>query len=175
MVLELGCGGGRISRRVAPLVQELVCTDVLASMVAEAAENLVAYPNVKVAQTGGYGLPEFGEHSFDVVFAQGVLGYLDPNPLLAMLDEVARVLRPSGLCVFNFATIDHPRDVEWQLDAVREQARRHRFSGATDRVYTRSQLVAMYQAVGLEVLPSADSSGPGRVVITGRRAPAGAP
>jgi SAM-dependent methyltransferase len=171
IALELGCGGGRISRRVAPMVGELVCTDVLASMVAEASENLAAYANVTVAQTDGFALHEFQERSFDLVFAQGVLGYLDPNPLLGMLDEVARVLRPDGVCVFNFSTIDHPQDMRWQLDTVREQARRRRFSGATDRAYTRAQLSTMYEAVGLHVLPAADlaDAGAGRVVIAGQR------
>lgn len=174
MALELGCGGGRISRRVAPLVRELVCTDVSASMVAEASENLASYPNVTVRHTDGFALREFFERSFDLVFAQGVLGYLDPNPLLAMLDEVARVLRPGGVCVFNFSTIDHPRDAGKQVATVREQACRRRFSGGTDRVYTRAQLVAMYEAVGLELLPAVDAfaPGPGRVVVAGRR-PAG--
>ncbi len=169
--LELGCGGGRISRRVAPLVAELVCTDVLASMVAEASENLAPYANVRVARTNGVALHEFEERSFDLVFAQGVLGYLDPNPLLAMLDEVARVLRPGGVCVFNFSTIDDPQDARWHLETLREQARRGRFSAATDRAYTRAQLVATYEAAGLQVLPAADTSapGPGRVVIAGRR------
>jgi ubiquinone/menaquinone biosynthesis C-methylase UbiE len=170
--LELGCGGGRISRQVAPLVRELVCTDVLASMVAEASQNLASYANVTVARADGFALREFRERSFDLVFAQGVLGYMDPNPLLGMLDEVARVLQPGGVCVFNFSTIDHPLDVRWQLDAVREQARRRRFSGGTDRVYTRAQLSAMYEAVGMQVVPAADlsASGSGRVVIVGQRA-----
>ena len=176
IALELGCGGGRISRRVAPLVRELVCTDVMPSMVTEASENLASYANVRVAKTDGFTLREFSERSFDVVFAQGVLGYLDPNPLLGMLDEVARVLAPGGVCVFNFSTIDDPQDVRWQLEAIREQASRRRFSGATDRVYTRAQLVAMYEAVGLEALPAADlsASGAGRVVIVGRRPASGA-
>ena len=103
-------------------------------------------------------------------------GWVHGTALLGMLDEVARVLRPDGVCVFNFSTIDHPQDMRWQLETVREQARRRRFSGATDRAYTRAQLSAMYEAVGLQVLPATDLSAPGpwRVVIAGRRPAGGA-
>src|SRR5437763_5408458 len=103
-VLELGCGGGRISRHVAPMVGELVCTDPSRAMVAEARENLAMFANVRVAATDGFALSEFTDGAFGIVFAQGVLGDLDPNQLLALLDEVRRVLRRGGVCVFNFFT-----------------------------------------------------------------------
>jgi SAM-dependent methyltransferase len=173
VVLELGCGGGRISRHVAPLVGRLVCTDPALAMTHEARENLAAFPNVEVARTSGRGLGEFAQHSFDVVFAQGVMGYLDPNPLLAMLDEVHRVLRPGGVCVFNFLTIDHPEDGRELLETVRGQARRARLHGGTDRAYTAAYLRALHQLAGLTPLRPGAGAQPegqrGRVVLAAQR------
>jgi SAM-dependent methyltransferase len=167
--LELGCGGGRISRRVAPDVRRLTGTDPSRAMIGEAAENLAAFANVSVRLTDGFSLAEFSDRSFDLVFGQGVLGYLDPNPLLALLDEIHRVLRPGGASVFNFLTIDHPANLAVHLDTVRRQARRRRFHGGTDRAYTLGQLRALHEAVGLQPLGPAGEIATGRVVLSARR------
>lgn len=149
--LELGCGAGRISRHVAPLVGELVCTDVSAAMVAEARANLRSHTNTTVARTDGYTLGEFAGESFDLAFGQGVLGYLPPNQLLALLGEIARVLRPGAVSVFNFFTIDDPRAGATHLATVLQQARKRRPHGGIDQAYTRAQLEAMHELAGLAV------------------------
>jgi SAM-dependent methyltransferase len=173
-VLELGCGAGRISRHVAPLVAELVCTDCSRAMLAEARENLEAFTNVHFAATDGFALSEFPDGRFDVVFAQGVLGYLTPNQLLGLLDEVHRVLVDDGACVFNFQTIDDPERAHEQLVAAREMARRRRLHGGVDCAYTRGQIEALYRTAGLVVqpttAPAAQAPG-GRLVLTARRGP----
>jgi SAM-dependent methyltransferase len=162
-VLELGCGGGRISRHVAPLASELVCTDQSRLMVFEARANLSVLSNVRVETTDGFALSEFADASFDIVFGQGVLGYLAPNHLLGLLDEVRRVLVAGGMCVFNYFTIDRPGDAQHHLSAVRGMARRRRLWGSVDVGYTRAQLDALYRVVGLEPLgTSTGSEGPGR-------------
>jgi 2-polyprenyl-3-methyl-5-hydroxy-6-metoxy-1,4-benzoquinol methylase len=43
-VLDVGGGDGRLSRHVAPVAREVVVSDVSATMVREAGENLAAYP-----------------------------------------------------------------------------------------------------------------------------------
>jgi ubiquinone/menaquinone biosynthesis C-methylase UbiE len=151
-VLELGCGGGRTSRHVAPVVRELVCTDVSKTMLKEARENLAMYRNVKFAQTRGYTLEQFADREFDLVFGQGVLSHLDPNPAYALLDEAARVLTPGGLCVMNFFTIDRPAWAKDHLEAVRLSARSGNFGAGQPRPYTADQLDAMYASVGLQVI-----------------------
>jgi SAM-dependent methyltransferase len=167
--LELGCGDGRISRSVAPRVANLVCTDVSRTMVKEATENLADHDNVRCQKVDGFTLSAFADESFDLVFAQGVLTYMDPGPLLALLDEVQRVLRPSGTCVFNFATIDDELLAQYLLEAARTDARRRRVSPAHERPYAETQIQAMYRAVGLDVLPSPSREPGDRLVVIGRR------
>ncbi len=169
--LELGCGAGRISRHVAPLVAELICTDMSAAMIAEARENLRMFANAKAQTTDGWTLSEFDEKSFDIVLGQGVLGYLGLNHLLALLAEIRRVLRPGGVTVFNFMTIDDPLDAAQHLEAVLKMARRRRPHGGVDQAYTRAQLDAMHTLAGLDVVaPERREPGErGRIVIVGRR------
>lgn len=169
-VLELGCGAGRISRHVAPLVGELVCTDPSRAMVAEASENLSTFANVRVAVTDGFSLHELDDAAFGVVFGQGVLGYLGPNQLLGLLDEIHRVLIPCGVSVFNFFTIDDPRDARNHLAAVRQQARRRHHHGGIDCAYTRGQIEALHVVAGLHPSQAADGEpSQGRIVISAAR------
>jgi ubiquinone/menaquinone biosynthesis C-methylase UbiE len=167
--LELGCGDGRISRSVAPHVANLVCTDVSRTMVDEAAKNLAVHDNVRCEKVDGFVLSAFPDESFDIVFAQGVLTYMDPGPLLGLLDEVKRVLRPSGTCVFNFATLDNEASAQYLMEAARTDARRRRVSPAHERPYAEAQIHAMYRTAGLEVLSSPLREPGERLVVVGRR------
>lgn len=166
-VLELGCGDGRVSRHVAGHVSGLVCTDVSRLMVAEARRNLAHFHNVQYRVTDGLTLREFGDASFDLVFAQGVLTFTDPNRTLVLLDETRRLLRGDGVCVYNFATIDDPEEGRQHLQRVLRQARRGRLTGGLAYGYTLDQLSAMYRAAGLHLLDrSRGGHGESRLTLT---------
>ncbi|MHB1569651.1 MAG: class I SAM-dependent methyltransferase [Solirubrobacteraceae bacterium] len=167
--LELGCGAGRISRQVAPAVRELVCTDVSPMMIAEARDNLRSFANVRAQTTDGFTLSEFGDGAYDVVFGQGVLGYLPPNQLLGLLGEVARVLRPGGVSVFNFSCVDDPQQAREHLATVIRAARARRLHGAIDEAYTRRYLEDLHELAGLPAQPGEPARAGERVVIIGRR------
>ena len=168
-VLELGCGAGRISRHVAPAVRELVCTDVSPMMIAEARDNLRPFTNARAQTTDGYTLSEFPDAVYDVVFGQGVLGYLPPNQLLGLLSEVARVLRPGGISLFNFSCVDDPERAGEHLATVMRAARRRRLHGAIDEAYTRRYLEDLHQLAGLAPERGEPASGGERAVIVGHR------
>jgi SAM-dependent methyltransferase len=151
-VLELGCGDGRVSRHVAPAVGELTCTDVSATMLREARANLEAFGNVRFMRTQGFTLEGFSTGEFDLVFGRGVFAALDMNPALAMLDECARVLRPGGRFAADFYTVDPPGAMQHQVKAVREAARRRRFTAGEMRPYSEAQVRTLCEGVGLEEL-----------------------
>ena len=150
-VLEVGCGAGRVSRHVAPLVRELVCTDASRALLREARANLAGSRNVRFVRKRDYTLREFADASFDLCFAQGVFSYIDPNPALALLSETQRVLRPGGACVFNFFTIDRPAWAAEARDDALSSARRGRFGASHPRAYSEAQIAALYEAAGLRV------------------------
>ena len=89
ILLDVGAGDGRLSRHVAPLAREVVVSDVSPTMVREAGENLESHSNVTTHLARGVTLDPLPAASFDVVFAQGVLSYLEVNQGLALLDEMA--------------------------------------------------------------------------------------
>lgn len=153
-VLEVGGGDGRISRHVAPRTRRVVVSDVSPTMVKEARENLAKFKNVTTHLARAYTLAPLEDASFHVVFAQGVLPWLDVNVGLALLDEMHRVVRPGGTIVVNAYTIDRKPWADEQVQAARMSARRGFFGAGVMRVYSEGQLEAMLQAVGFDVRDS---------------------
>jgi SAM-dependent methyltransferase len=151
-VLELGCGAGRLSRHVPERVRSLVCTDVSPAMVREAQRTLGRFANVEVRVTNGYELREFADRSFDLVFAAGVIGYVDPVQLLGLLDEVRRVLRDGGELLFSAALIDEAQVAKSALAAARAAAAHRRPSGIVDRPYCLAQIEALLRLAGLDLV-----------------------
>ena len=150
-VLDLGCGGGRVARLVAGQVGELVCADISEVMLAEARRALTGSTNVSFVRTRGLELENMEGESFDVLYAHDVFVTFDPNPLLALLDEGRRVLRPGGAFVASFYTIDRPAWAEAQLSLVRRGRRWGEFGASYPRPYTAGQIDALFDAAGLTV------------------------
>ena len=162
--LELGCGAGRVSKRVASDVGELIASDVSARMLREAKTNLKEHPNVRFVRTRGFALDQFADGEFDVVFAHGVLGHLDPFPLLALLAESRRVLRAGGHCLANFHLISGSEDAEAALREAVRSATRNRLPAA-DRPYTADQIRVLYEAAGFVETRISESTGANSVVV----------
>jgi SAM-dependent methyltransferase len=147
-VLDLGCGGGRLARLVAPHVRELVAADPSAYLLAEARENLDGIANVRFARTSAFVLDGFEDASFDAVFSHGVFSYLDLNQALAVFAEVRRILRPAGPFLLNVFTIDKPAWAAGAVADAREAARLRRFHAFVRRPYTSTQIEALLTAAG---------------------------
>jgi len=98
-VLDLGCGGGHVTYRAAPLASEVVACDVTADMLdavlRTAAER--GLTNVTVQQAPAESLP-FDNGSFDVVVARYTTHHW--HDMNAGLREVRRVLRPGARALF---------------------------------------------------------------------------
>lgn len=98
-VLDLGCGGGHISYRVAPHVASVVACDVtlpmLEAVAATAAERGLS--NITVQQGAAEALP-FPAGSFDAVLCRFTAHHW--QDFEAGLREARRVLKPGGRSVF---------------------------------------------------------------------------
>jgi ubiquinone/menaquinone biosynthesis C-methylase UbiE len=150
-VLDLGCGAGRMVRLVAPLVGHVTGVDVSGMLLDEARENFADVPNVDFAQTSRYALGPLPDASFDLVFSAYVLMNLDLIAVIALLDEISRVLKPGGMSIINFHTMDRPFGQEYALKIARAAERRGRVGGSAMKPYVNAQVNAMHQLVGLNI------------------------
>jgi SAM-dependent methyltransferase len=77
VVLEIGCGVGRVGRSVAPLCREWIGCDVSPPMLNLARTYLADLQNVRLVETSGFDLGAIASESVDVVYCTVVFMHLD--------------------------------------------------------------------------------------------------
>jgi SAM-dependent methyltransferase len=97
VAVEIGCGVGRMTARLAELARTVIATDVSAEMIAHARRNLADRSNVEWVVVPGDGSLPLETASVDVVFSYIVLQHVPTaQAQLRYLQESIRVLRPGG-------------------------------------------------------------------------------
>src|SRR5437868_15182180 len=96
VVLEIGCGIGRVGRLVAPLCRKWIGCDVASNMLSLAAERLRDLPGVELKEISGYDLRGVADASADVVYCTVVFMHLESWDRYNYILEAYRVLRPNG-------------------------------------------------------------------------------
>jgi SAM-dependent methyltransferase len=107
-VLDAGCGTGRIAAALCRMGHRGVGVDKDAGLVDIASKRYPGVPfltcdllELTAEKLRGVGVPD----SFDVIILAGnVMVYLAPGTERAVLDNLARLLRPAGRIVAGFAT-----------------------------------------------------------------------
>lgn len=115
-VLEIGCGVGRMTHRLAQLSAAVVAADVSPNMLTACRRNLAGFDNVEFTLLPGDGsLPGVEPASIDVAFSYITFQHV-PSAAAQQryLNEAARVLRPGGrLAVQIRGTSAIARALDW--------------------------------------------------------------
>lgn len=101
IVLDVGCGIGRVEKFLAEHCRELHATDISAVMLRKAFERL-PFPNVFLMLGNGRDLSMYQDAKFDVVFSLLVLQHLEKEDAFFYLLEFNRVLKDGGKCIVQF-------------------------------------------------------------------------
>lgn len=97
VVLEIGAGVGRMTKRLAALGQRVIACDISAEMLSRAKVNLAALSNVDYVVVPGDGTLPVESGSVDVVFSYIVLQHVPTRAdQVRYLAEAIRVLAPGG-------------------------------------------------------------------------------
>ena len=96
VVLEIGCGVGRVGKVVAPLCRKWIGCDVASNMLSLTAQRLKDFSNVELVELSGYDLSGIADASVDVVYCTVVFMHLEPWDRYNYISEAFRVLRPKG-------------------------------------------------------------------------------
>jgi len=102
VIVELGPGSGRLSRYLIGHCRELIAVDNSKYVCKWMRRYLEGKGRFQVHHISGPRLPAVGDGTADAVVAHGVFEHLDLDETYWFLAEFARVLRPGGVCSFNF-------------------------------------------------------------------------
>jgi ubiquinone/menaquinone biosynthesis C-methylase UbiE len=120
VILDIGCGIGRLEAALASKIRRIVGTDVSFEMVRIAKERCAGQGNAVFRLTSGLDLAEFADATFDCVLAVDVFPYLvaaGGGLAERHFREAARVLKLGGeLAILNYSYRDWP---EQDRDDVR--------------------------------------------------------
>ncbi len=104
-VLELGCGGGRLSGYLLELARDFRGLDISPLMVEHCSR---MYPGGTFELGDLRDLSRYGAGSLDVVFASfNVLDVLDQSERLRVLVELHRIIAPAGLLIMSSHNLAH--------------------------------------------------------------------
>jgi SAM-dependent methyltransferase len=102
VIVEIGPGSGRLSRHLIGRCQELIVVDISKYVCKWMRSYLAGKGRFQVHRISGPWLPMLGDAAADAVVAHDVFEHLDLDEIYWYLSEFARVLRPGGVCSFNF-------------------------------------------------------------------------
>ena len=104
VVVEIGCGIGRITRPLADRARAVKAFDVSDEMLRQAREANAHLANVDWILGDGASLAGVGDGEADVVFSHVVFQHIpDPAITLEYVRDMGRVLRPGGWAAFGIS------------------------------------------------------------------------
>ena len=105
VVVDIGCGVGRLTRALAARAGRVYGLDVSAEMLARAQEHNGDLENVEWVHGSGRDLSAIGDGAVDGCFSHVVFQHIpDPAVTLSYIRDMGRVLRPSGWALFQVST-----------------------------------------------------------------------
>ncbi len=156
-VLDVGCGSGLQSVRLAPHADEVVGIDLSRELIEVAKDRCKPYANVTLKVADACKLP-FEDGSFDLVISYGdVLSHIVTGYDLAV-SEMARVSKPGAIVTleadtkWNLGIFYHPFEL---ADAMRAKGIGHAtrvWEGMRFKTFTYRELTGLLESNGLEVL-----------------------
>jgi 2-polyprenyl-3-methyl-5-hydroxy-6-metoxy-1,4-benzoquinol methylase len=127
-VLELGCGGGKFSMRLAPRSGSLMCTDISDEMIGQTRATLTANglgTNVDYRRLNGIDFEGIPSNSIDFVFSYDVLLHLQPQNLFSYLFDARRILRAGGVFMLHQIDLTTPGGMDHFLVQYQHETWKH--------------------------------------------------
>jgi SAM-dependent methyltransferase len=123
VILEIGCGVGRMTKHLAEIFGRVEAVDVSGEMIARARENLADLANVRLHETNGVDLAPFSEDTFDFCFSYIVFQHIPlREAVVSYIQEVHRTLKSGRLFKFQVKGADITPDTDtWRGVGFSEQ------------------------------------------------------
>ncbi|MEM2144030.1 MAG: class I SAM-dependent methyltransferase [Candidatus Jordarchaeaceae archaeon] len=148
IVLDIGCGIGRVEKFLAQHCKEIHGVDVSSRMLKFAKENLKEHPNVFLHRTNGKDLSLFSDGKFDFVFSLLTLQHMEKEDVFYYLIEIRRVLKKGGKVYLQFPNFLPDKIFKWFAEYAKKGAKHI----ARVRGYTEPEVKKMLYHAGFDIL-----------------------
>jgi ubiquinone/menaquinone biosynthesis C-methylase UbiE len=148
VALDLGCGIGRVARYLAPRCATLWAVDASPRMLELARDRMAELPNVRYARCVDTAIPDVADGAVDLAYALLVLQHLEREDAFLLLEELHRVVAPSGTVVVTFPNLLSDTYLSAFVDYVRGGEVTNR---ARARMYTPEEVRRVVTAAGFDV------------------------
>jgi ubiquinone/menaquinone biosynthesis C-methylase UbiE len=105
VVMDLGCGIGRVARYVAPTCRVLWAVDASDVMLGHARRRLAGAGDVRFARSEGTNVPAIPDDAVDVAYSLLTLQHLEREDAFALLRDLRRIVRPGGRAYLTFPNV----------------------------------------------------------------------
>ena len=105
VVMDLGCGIGRVARYVAPSCRTVWAVDASEVMLGHARRRLAGAGDVRFARSDGTSVPAIPDDAIDVAYSLLTLQHLEREDAFALLRDLRRMVRPGGRTYLTFPNI----------------------------------------------------------------------
>jgi SAM-dependent methyltransferase len=139
VIMEVGCGNGRLLKWVAPACKEAIGLDTSPAMLKRARERLQGIPNVRLKRIPVSLRFPIPDRSVDFAYVYHVSEHLEREDFFTLLAETRRCLKRAGSALVQFSLIEHPSNQRELLKWVRKGDTQ----GVRSRYYTESEVLTL--------------------------------
>lgn len=107
-VIELSCGHGRHSERVAQMTSQLTLLDMHEANLEFCRRRLAGHRFVRYLKGNGYSLEPIEAASATSIFCYDSMVHFSPDIVQSYMRETARILRPGGMGLFHHSNYPAP-------------------------------------------------------------------
>jgi ubiquinone/menaquinone biosynthesis C-methylase UbiE len=107
-VVELACGQGRHTERVAPLAQQVIAIDIFSQNLAVCQERLSSRENVTCLLGDGHSFRPISDASVTAIFCYDAMVHFSPAMVASYLRDAQRILTPGGMVLLHHSNHDAP-------------------------------------------------------------------
>lgn len=145
VILDVGCGLGRLLKWVAPYCKEAIGLDVSSEMLRKARRRLAGLQNVRFMRLPLSLTFPLESRSVDFAWFYHVSEHVEREDSFRILTEIRRCLRREGKALVQFSLITHPANMR----EFRKWARLGDEEGVRSRFYTEEEVHSLLEMVKL--------------------------
>ncbi|HIE27345.1 TPA: class I SAM-dependent methyltransferase [Candidatus Poribacteria bacterium] len=149
VVLDVGCGIGRIEKFLAPLCREIYAVDISSKMLKIARKRLKDYANIRFIKNDGRSLSFLPDESIDFAVSTLVFQHIEKEDTVCYLADIYRVLKNNGSVYLQFPNILHSENCFFFLNYSLEN---RTYSPAKMRFYTPDEVRCIMEGIGFQIV-----------------------